>query len=211
MTKKERMLSVARKLFWKKGFESTTMIDIARAYGCKPGNIYNFFKDKEDILFQALLEEMEQIIDPIKHLEETPNGSPIDQLRTIIMSHLQLTLSHRRTAKLLFDIGLDNLSPSKRKEIIALRDMYDRILRKVIQRGTQDGSFDKLDERIASIMISSMVVRTRMWFHNKKGMSIEQLAEFILEFAIRGLGGNLTNHLIGDHRVRQGGRNFVNP
>jgi AcrR family transcriptional regulator len=211
MTKKEKMLSVARKLFWKKGFESTTMIDIAHAYGCKPGNIYNFFKDKEDILFQALLEEMEQIISPIKHLEDSPNGSPIDQLRTIITSHLQLTLSHRRSAKLLFDIGLDNLSASKRKEIIAMRDTYDRILRQVIRRGIQDGSFDGLDERIASIMISSMVVRTRMWFHNKKGMSIEQLAEFILQFSIRGLGGNLPNHLPGKPKVRQGGRKFVDP
>ena len=198
MSKKDKMLGVARKLFWKKGFESTTMIDIAHAYGCKPGNIYNFFRDKEDILFQALLEEMEQIIDPIKHLEDSANGSPIDQLRIIISSHLKLTLSHRRTAKLLFDIGLDSLSPAKRKEIVAMRDTYDRILRKVIRRGIRDGSFAEIDERVAGIMISSMVVRTRMWFHTKKGMSVDELAEFILEFAVRGLGGRLPSRMPGN-------------
>jgi len=198
MSKKDKMLGVARKLFWKKGFESTTMIDIAHAYGCKPGNIYNFFRDKEDILFQALLEEMEQIIDPIKHLEESANGGPIDQLRVVISSHLKLTLSHRRTAKLLFDIGLDNLSPAKRKEIVAMRDTYDRILRKIIRRGIQDGSFTEIDERVAGIMISSMVVRTRMWFHIKKEMSVDELAEFILEFTIRGLGGEPAGHMAGN-------------
>ena len=43
------MLDIARKLFWKKGYNAASLRDIADAYGCKPANIYNFFKKKEDI------------------------------------------------------------------------------------------------------------------------------------------------------------------
>jgi len=59
------------------------MRDIAAAYGCKPANIYNFFSNKEEILFEVLREEMEQIIAPIKHLEEDDGTTPEEQLTIV--------------------------------------------------------------------------------------------------------------------------------
>ncbi|MBW1784972.1 MAG: TetR/AcrR family transcriptional regulator [Deltaproteobacteria bacterium] len=72
------------------------MRDIAAAYGCKPANIYNFFPNKEKILFEVLREEMDHIISPIKHLEQDEGISPVEQLRLLTGSHLILTLSYRR-------------------------------------------------------------------------------------------------------------------
>src|SRR4030067_2858328 len=89
---KAKMLETARRLFWEKGYRATSMRDIGISYGCKPANIYNFFSDKEEILFEVLREEMEQIIHPIKHLEDEVDTSPIEQLRFIIESHLEVTL-----------------------------------------------------------------------------------------------------------------------
>ncbi|MBM4308973.1 MAG: helix-turn-helix transcriptional regulator, partial [Deltaproteobacteria bacterium] len=40
---KSRMLETARRLFWEKGYNATSMRDIAVSYGCRPANIYNFF------------------------------------------------------------------------------------------------------------------------------------------------------------------------
>ncbi|MBC8418378.1 MAG: TetR/AcrR family transcriptional regulator [Desulfobacterales bacterium] len=186
-TQNRRILDKARALFWKKGYMSTSMRDIAAAYGCKPANIYNFFPNKEDILFEVLREEMEQIIDPIRHLGEDDGTSPEDQLRLIIVSHLKLTLSYRRSAKLLFDVSLDNLSRPKRKKIVDLRDAYDQIIRQVIRRGIDSGSFREIDEKLAGFMIASMITRTRLWYHPKKGVSAEELAGFIFELAVNGL------------------------
>lgn len=186
---KSRMLDISRKLFWKKGYLATSMRDIAGAYGCKPANIYNFFANKEEILFQVLLEEMEQIIDPIKHLEEDDGTSPIEQLRLVINNHLNVTLSYRRSAKTLFDVGLGHLSPPNRKKIIELRDTYDRIIRKVIRRGKDTGYFPGVDEKIAGFTIASMIVRTRIWFHPKAGISVRELGEFLFKFALYGLSG----------------------
>jgi len=187
---KAKMLEAARRLFWEKGYNATSMREIAIAYGCRPANIYNFFSDKEEILFEVLREEMEQIIHPIKHLEEGDGTSPIEQLRFIIESHLKVTLSYRRSAKLLFDVALDSLSREKRKKIIDFRDTYDRIIRKVIRRGMDTGYFPKVDVRLAGFMIASMITRTRIWFHPKKGVSVSELADFISEFAFNGLKGS---------------------
>ena len=160
-----KILDIARTLFWRKGYISTSMRDIAAAYGCKPANIYNFFPNKEEILFEVLREEMEEILSPIKHLEADDETSPVEQLRLVISSHLKLTLSYRRSAKLLFDISLDNLSRAKRKKIVDLRDTYDRIIRKVLRRGVESGCFRGVDEKLAGFMISSMITRTRIWYH----------------------------------------------
>ena len=182
-----KILDKARTLFWRKGYISTSMRDIAAAYGCKPANIYNFFPNKEEILFEVLHEEMEEILSPIKHLEEDDGTSPVEQLRLVIGSHLRLTLSYRRSAKLLFDISLDNLSRTKRKKIVDLRDTYDRIIRKILHRGMEAGCFREVDEKIAGFMLASMITRTRIWYHPKKGLSVSELADFIFEFALNGL------------------------
>ena len=189
---KARMLETARKLFWEKGYNATSMRDIAIAYGCRPANIYNFFSDKEEILFEVLREEMEQIIHPIRHLEDDDGTSSNEQLRFIIESHLKVTLSYRRSAKLLFDVALDSLSPDKRKAIIDFRDDYDRIIRKVLRRGIDTGYFPEIDVRLAGFMIASMITRTRIWFHPKKGVSVSELADFIFKFAFNGLCGSRT-------------------
>jgi len=182
-----KILDKARTLFWRKGYISTSMRDIAAAYGCKPANIYNFFPNKEEILFEVLREEMEQIIDPIRHLEEDNATTPEEQLRLVIASHLKLTLSYRRSAKLLFDVALNNLSWAKRKKIVDLRDTYDRIIRKILRRGMDAGFFREVDEKIAGFMLASMITRTRLWYHPKKGISVSDLADFIFEFALNGL------------------------
>ncbi|MGA2316347.1 MAG: TetR/AcrR family transcriptional regulator [Thermodesulfobacteriota bacterium] len=184
------MLETARRLFWEKGYNATSMREIAISYGCRPANIYNFFSDKEEILFEVLREEMEQIINPIKHLEEDDGTSPIEQLKFIIESHLKVTLSYRRSAKLLFDVALDSLSPDKRKKIVDFRDTYDRIIRKVIRRGIDTGYLPEVDVRLAGFMIASMITRTRIWFHPKKGVSVSELTDFISQFAFNGLRGS---------------------
>jgi AcrR family transcriptional regulator len=187
---RQKMLNKARTLFWSKGYNATSVRDIARAYGCKPANVYNFFSKKEDILYEVLLEEMEQIVDPIKNLENEDHIDPVEQLRLLIESHLKITLSHRRSAKLLFDVELDSLSASKRKKIVNMRDDYDRIIRKIIRRGIDAGCFSDIDTKLAGFMIASMITRTRLWYHPKKGVSVPQLADFIFRFAIDGLRGS---------------------
>jgi AcrR family transcriptional regulator len=186
---KRKMLNKARTLFWSKGYNATSVRDIARAYGCKPANVYNFFSKKEDILFEVLLEEMEQIIDPIKVLEDDETSHPEVQLRMLIESHLKVTLSYRRSAKLLFDVELDNLSSTQRKKIVGMRDDYDRIIRKIIGRGLKEGCFSNVDPKLAGFMIASMITRTRIWYHPRKGATVSQLSDFIYKFALNGMRG----------------------
>ena len=47
--KKQEISSMAMKIFAKKGFEKTTIQEIADGVGIGKGTIYEYFKTKEDI------------------------------------------------------------------------------------------------------------------------------------------------------------------
>jgi len=191
-TQRARMIAKASVLFWKKGYQGTSMKDIAKAFGCNPANIYNYFPNKQALLFEIIKIQTEQTISYIKHLENDEEGKPIEQLRYVISKHLNYVLTYRKSSKLLFDIGLDSLSPAKRKEIVALRDEYDGILGKVIRRGIQSGDFAKnIDIKLAVYNIASMILRTIIWFSPEGRKSVDEITDFLFTFALNGLRGEL--------------------
>jgi len=57
----------------------------------------------------------------------------------------------------------------------------------VIKRGQEKGLFMPYDEKLCGFMISSMVTRSRIWFHPKKGVTVDELADFIFRFALTGI------------------------
>jgi len=180
-------MAKARVLFSNKGYGKTSIKDIARVCGCEPSNIYNYFVSKESLLYEILREEMEWLVSSIKDLEADETTSPVEALRLLVNNHVKLTLSYRRLSRLLFDEELRSLLPAHRKEIIAYRDHYDRILRKIIRRGINAGDFAEIDEKLIGYSIASMIVRTRVWFRPRGRLSTEEIADIIFKFALNGL------------------------
>ena len=184
---KELIIAKSSSLFWEKGYAETSMKDIANECGFRPANIYNFFKNKESILFEILFDEMNEILNPIKRLEDDESIDPREGIRQVIENHVRLTLGEKRTSKLLFDVGMNNLSPSNRKKIIKLRDDYDRIAIKIISRGIKTGVFADVDPKMAVFSIASMIVRTRIWYSPDGRYSIDDIIDFIYNFTIHGI------------------------
>lgn len=55
------LLSEAKRLFEAQGFEQTTIRDIAKASGIATGTLFNYFEDKQALLFEALWRDLEQV------------------------------------------------------------------------------------------------------------------------------------------------------
>ncbi len=189
-TQQELILAVSSRLFWEKGYAETSMKDIAGVCGFRPANIYNFFTGKESILFEILYREMVDIVVPIAHLKDDESVNPVEALRLMIENHVKLTLGEKRSSKLLFDVGLNNLSPANRKKIIRLRDDYDAIGVAIVRRGKKAGIFaGDVDDKIAVFSIGSIIARSRIWYSPKGKHSVDEIIELMFRFALRGLGG----------------------
>jgi AcrR family transcriptional regulator len=187
---REKMLTVAGDLFWKKGYEGTTMRDIARACKCQPPNIYNFFPSKEAILYEILRSQMESLISSVKHLEDDETTPPVEQLRQLITGHADYTFKVTKTSKLFFDVELDSLSAVNRRRIVKMRDTYEKIFCQIIRRGIESGDFAEIDEKLAVYSIISMIVRTIIWFSPEGRLTVAQLIDFLVDFSLYGLKGN---------------------
>lgn len=189
-TQRELIIAESSRLFWEQGYAETSMKDIANACGFRPANSYNFFESKESILYEILYLEMTDIVSPIKYLKDDESVNPVDALRLMIENHVKLTLGEKSSSKLLFDVGLKNLTPANRKKIIKLRDDYDAVGVAIVRRGKKAGIFAKdVDDKIAVFSIGSIIARSRIWYSPRGKYSVDEIIEFMFRFALRGLGG----------------------
>ncbi len=191
------ILSKSSSLFWEKGYAETSMKDIANECGFRPANIYNFFENKETILFEILYQEMEDILAPIRGLENDETIEPRDGLKMVIENHLRMTLGEKRKSKLLFDSGLNNLTLKNRKKIIKQRDEYDKICITVLERGNREGVFSCNNARLAVYCIASMIARSRIWYTPNGEYSVDDIITFMFDFSLKALGARV------EHKYRK--------
>ena len=133
------------------------------------------------------MDEMTRLIDAIKVLENDSNTSPTEQLRTLIRVHTEQTIGLPKGATLYFEMEMRYLSASHKAEIVRLRDIYDKILRKIIRRGIDSGIFAEVNEKIANYAIASTIVRGRLWYSPTGELSISQTSDGIFELFLNGL------------------------
>jgi AcrR family transcriptional regulator len=83
---RETIISVALELFAEKGYEHTTIAEIAEAAEVSPRTIFAYFPSKEDILFCDMPEAYERLA---RALRERPDGvTTLDVVREFLVSSL---------------------------------------------------------------------------------------------------------------------------
>ena len=83
------LVDVARQLFAKKGFDDTTMNDIALASGKGRRTLYTYFRNKEEIYFAVIEAELERLSENMSEVARK-SMPPEDKLVEIIYAHLNL-------------------------------------------------------------------------------------------------------------------------
>ena len=186
-----KILNTARALFYEKGYDRTSLRDIANACRFEGPNMYNYYRSKEHLLFEVLREETASIVAELRHLENHKTLSPTERLEKLIRINVEINVCQPRISGELFDSGLKNLSPTHRANIVELRDEYGRILCKIIQDGVNAGDFGGVDVKVAYYAIASMIVRCRMWFSPGGRLSAGEVADNMARLVLNGLKGGV--------------------
>ena len=80
----ETILSVSAKLFLEKGFDKTSMMDIAKTAGISKGAIYHHFQSKDEIIKSVTERQAQSVKDAMESfLSETSSLSGKEQLQLI--------------------------------------------------------------------------------------------------------------------------------
>lgn len=139
ITRKEIIMGKAAKLFADKGFQSTTIQDIAKAANVSEASIYEHFKNKEDLLFSI---PEQTFNDMLKNLESHMLGikGPENQFRKFIWHYLSFMEERKEFASLyMFDIWSNQkyYDSKKNRHLFA----YYQVLRKIINAGVEQNMF----------------------------------------------------------------------
>src|SRR5581483_8889273 len=136
------VLAVARRLYARKGYQRTSMVEIARASELAVGTLYQLFPSKEAILRALLEAQMDRLI---TRVQEAAGDEPDvrAQLRRIVLTHLAFARENADILRLYLSgwIGYDVTVRQRYGERIDARyERYLTFLARVLQRGIETGA-----------------------------------------------------------------------
>jgi TetR/AcrR family fatty acid metabolism transcriptional regulator len=115
--KRKRILLAAERMFSEKGYENATIQDIAASAGVGDGTVYDYFKNKEDLLFNTLKEGFQPsslkkgFQDHLKSLDQkTGDSGPLEKLEQFIRRKFLICLTQPNFAKIFILNGVYNKS-----------------------------------------------------------------------------------------------------
>src|SRR5262245_40393380 len=183
-TTRVEILKSAAKAFRKLGYHGATVEEIAAALHMKKGNLYYYFRNKEEILFachQYSLDRLLAILDDI----ERSGVSPDQKLRRLISAFVHTILDELHGTALGLD--LEALSPAHLRTVIVRRDRFDKGMREVLKEGIRSGAFVYADAKLLSFAILGAVNWIPRWYNPDGPSTSEEIADKFADYLIGGL------------------------
>jgi TetR/AcrR family transcriptional regulator, cholesterol catabolism regulator len=185
----EEIVSAAASIFYKKGYEATSLQDIATAVGLLKGSIYYYIKTKEDLLYEIVTRAQTVFMGTLDEDGKTGAAPAPERLRAFIVRWMTLTAKDREWG-LVAEREFSRLSPRRLKIVIGRRDQYSRFVKEIIAQGVDEGAFDPaVDMSVATSAIFELMISSRQWHRPTGRLSLVDIGDWYATFVIRGLGG----------------------
>ncbi|MTI71818.1 MAG: TetR/AcrR family transcriptional regulator [Firmicutes bacterium] len=186
---KEAILTVAKNIIEKEGIEKVSIRKIANAVGYSPGNIYQYFKSKDDIIGSIVKKSYEAMIAELqKDLGEFKNSK--DEIKARYINYINIALKNAPYYKAI----MLNENPEILKNISVLEKGITKkrialnYLKKLIEKAMDNGEFKKGDSELtAQIIWTSMfgliirLIIEKDISENQKERLINQHFEMIIQ------------------------------
>ncbi len=178
------ILKSAAKAFRKLGYHGATVEQIANALHMKKGNLYYYFRNKEEILFachQYSLDRLMQLLEEV----EASDLAPDEQLRRLVHAFVHTILDELHGTALFLE--LEALTPAHLKTVIVRRDRFDHGVRQILEAGMARGLFERRDAKLRTFALMGAVNWIPRWFKPEGPASSQQIADAFADFFIAGL------------------------
>ncbi|MGE7956587.1 TetR/AcrR family transcriptional regulator [Pseudomonas sp. NPDC089530] len=178
-----KLLQTAAHLFRNKGYERTTVRDLAGAVGIQSGSIFHHFKSKDDIL-RAVMEETIHYNTALMRAELAEASNVRERVLALIRCELQSIMGGSGEAMAVLVYEWRSLSAEGQADVLALRDIYEQIWLQVLGEAKQAG-FIKGDVFITRRFLTGALSWTTTWFRADGSLTLEQLAEEALTLILK--------------------------
>ena len=175
--KRSAVLREAARIIGQRGFHNTSLDDIAETLQVAKGTLYNYIKDKQEILHETHIMGLD-LGDEAAIFADQVGKTGLEKLRVMIRCYAVWMYGEMGVGGVTSDI--DALRPSDRESIVSRRNAIDNKLISYIEEGIADGSVHADNPKIAVYTIMSAINGIPTWFSSSGPMSIEHVVDIML-------------------------------
>lgn len=174
------LVRVSARLFREKGFDATTVRDIANAVGMRSGSPFYHFKSKQEILAAVMEEGLVAGLGEVERIV-CSEMEPEQKFRALVRAHLETVLGegHDFIPVLLYDWTA--LGPDLKEKIIGLKDRYDQLWQRALTELKEAGLIAS-DSKVVRLLLLGAINYSVQWYKPGKGISIDELAQQAVDF-----------------------------
>jgi AcrR family transcriptional regulator len=184
---RQEILRTAARLFQQRGYDATSMNDVASALKLSKGGLYHHFQSKDEILFEIMNHAMEitqeRVLGPVRDI-----ANPEDRLRALIRLHIEVVLSPRDREITVMLHENHPLPPTLRKRINARKKEYVHFVEDLIgqvQRARQ--AKGAVTPRAAAFALLGMVNWIYQWYKPEGNLQANNLVPQFTELVLGGI------------------------
>src|SRR5881296_2106951 len=186
---RNRVFEIAAAVFHRKGYDNTSMSDVAMAAGLTKAGLYHHVSSKESLLYTVLdsgLDLTESYV--MKPLE--PIADPLDRLKTMIELHLRLVLEERNLEVTGLLHECKTLSTADRARINRRKKEYVRMAAGIIAGVTEQYNVKDVNPKLAAYALLGMLNWTYQWYKVSGSSTREEIVRTFQRIFLQGILGN---------------------
>jgi AcrR family transcriptional regulator len=192
-SRRAEILRSAVAAFRRRGYHGASVDEIARTLGMTKGNLYYYFRNKEEILFFCHDWSLDILLDRLREVQKE-GGAPERRLRRLIVAFVHMIIDELHGTALTLD--LQALSPAHLQRVIAKRDRFDRGLRRIIEDGIASGAFAPGDPKLLTFAVLGAANWITRWYDPRGSATSEEIATAFADFVLRGLGAGVDRRAV---------------
>jgi AcrR family transcriptional regulator len=192
--RREEVLAAAALCFMKRGYEATSMDDVAVALGATKGRVYHHFRSKPELFFEVYRRAMAILMDGAA-AAEADGGMAAERLERVSRTHV-LSMMETQTFQRSLTLGADlyrfgdaGEHKAVLEELMDIRRAYEDVFRRLFAEGAADGTLGRLDPSLAMRTVLGALNWVAIWYSAQPGETRahrERLADEIVEQVLGG-------------------------
>ena len=183
-----QLLAIARRLFARKGYDNTSLRDIAEEAKITKAALYYHYPNKDALYERVVIESLQGLLDMVE-AAVARERTPTERVRAFMRSSALFLESHRDQWIAGSNAFWQDSNGQRRSAAIEQRDAYEKLLRRCIEEGVKSGEFRKLDAALAARMLLSALNLTARWHKPGGRLTVPEVASQYVDIALLGMIG----------------------
>ncbi len=181
--RRHQVFAASIQVFLEKGFQETSMHEIAAAAGMGKSTLYDYFKSKDEILLSVVEDGIYDLSQRARQIasQDLPAAEKIHQ---VMHAHLEYLLENKEFYnRILYEV--QRLGPESQRRIQIKRHAYQDLLCRLVEEATREGSFRAVNPLLAARTILA-ILSPAVFTHRPTGTP-EQMMDEAIEIFVRGV------------------------